>query len=134
MQRAVTKQHILVLEDDSSISELLDWILSDAGYDVTCVGSLKSARRECSVSLPDVIIADLLLPDGLGSDLVYEIRTRHNGNSPVSIVMSAVPQAGHHARAAGANLCLTKPFDLTELLDAISDLAATDPSDRPRSS
>jgi DNA-binding response OmpR family regulator len=126
MGLTAVKTHILVLEDDSSISELLNWILVDAGYEVTCVESLRDARRVCATMRPDVIVADLLLPDGLGSDLVYEITSTHNGNSPPSIVMSAVPQARQHADAAGAHLCLTKPFDLTELLDAIAGLAESD--------
>ena len=113
-------QHILVLEDDSSIAELLTWILSDEGYSVTWVSSLTEARRVCAQETPDVIIADLLLPDGLGSDLVHEITQERNGESPASIVMSAVPQAQQHADAAGAHLCLTKPFDLSELLDVVS--------------
>jgi DNA-binding response OmpR family regulator len=122
MERTAARQHILVLEDDSSISELLTWILTDAGYEVTCVASLRDARAACAETIPDVIIADLLLPDGLGSDLVDELTTKLNGEAPKSIVMSAVPQARRHAAAAGANLCLTKPFDLTELLEAISGL------------
>jgi DNA-binding response OmpR family regulator len=126
MGLTAVKTHILVLEDDSSISELLSWIFEDAGYEVTCVGSLREARRVCSTMTPDVIIADLLLPDGLGSDLVYEITSKYNGNSPPSIVMSAVPQARRYADAAGARLCLTKPFDLTELLDAIAGLTESD--------
>ncbi|MEX2425272.1 MAG: response regulator [Thermomicrobiaceae bacterium] len=130
MERSTAKKHVLVLEDDSSISELLNWILSDAGYEVTCVANLRSARKACATSMPDVVLADLLLPDGLGTDLVYEFSRNHNGNSPVSIVMSAVPQAGQHANAAGADLCLTKPFDLTELLDAISGLTETNLSNR----
>lgn len=126
MERNAERQHILVLEDDTSISELLTWILTDAGYEVTCVSSLREARRACSNSIPDVVIADLLLPDGLGSDLVYELKANLNGSAPRSIVMSAVPQANQHAHAAGANLCLTKPFDLTELLEAISGLNNSD--------
>ncbi len=126
MERTAARHQILVLEDDTSISELLTWILSDAGYGVTCVKSLREARKICSQQTPDVIIADLLLPDGLGSDLVYELRQEHNGSSPASIVMSAVPQAQRHADAAGAHLCLTKPFDLTELLDVISDFTSQD--------
>jgi DNA-binding response OmpR family regulator len=113
---------VLVLEDDASISELLNWILMDAGYQVTCVDNLQAARRECAQLMPDVIIADLLLPDGLGSDLVGEVNSASNGNSPISIVMSAVPQARRRAEAAGADLCLTKPFDLAELLESISEM------------
>jgi DNA-binding response OmpR family regulator len=126
MDRNAARHHILVLEDDSSISELLSWILSDAGYQVTCADTLREARRVCSEATPDVIIADLLLPDGLGSDLVQEVQLLRNGSAPASIIMSAVPQARSHANAAGASLCLTKPFDLGELLEAVSDFTGSD--------
>jgi DNA-binding response OmpR family regulator len=126
MERNAAQHHILVLEDDSSISELLTWILSDVGYRVTCVDSLREARRVVAEMKPDVVIADLLLPDGLGSDLVYDLKSKYNGDGPASIVMSAVPQARYHADAAGAHLCLTKPFDLNELLDVISGFTGSD--------
>jgi DNA-binding response OmpR family regulator len=125
MERIEIRKHILVLEDDTSIAELLHWVLTDAGYMVTCVDTLRAARRVCAQTKPDVIVADLLLPDGLGSDLVDELARTQNGRRPGSIIMSAVPQARRHAEAAGANICMTKPFDLSELLDAISGLSSS---------
>lgn len=113
---------ILVLEDDRSISELLVWVLSEAGYEVTAVSTVREAIRACRERLPDVIVADLLLPDGMGSELLDELRERSHGGGPPSIVMSALPNARRHADAAGARACLAKPFDLTELLDAVSRL------------
>jgi DNA-binding response OmpR family regulator len=118
--------HILVLEDDYSIAELLSWILTEAGYRVTCASSLQEAREAAELDKPDLIIADLLLPDGLGSDLLFEMARSHNGTRPPAIVMSALPQARQQAEAAGAQVCMTKPFDLTELLDAVSRLSDPD--------
>ncbi len=124
-QTGSEQQHILVIEDDESISELLYWILTDAGYQVTCAASLNDARKVIDDELPDLIIADLLLPDGLGSDLVSEIRRRFPDRGPDAIVMSAVPQAERHAAEAGARRCLTKPFDLGELLGIVADSAGS---------
>jgi DNA-binding response OmpR family regulator len=125
MDRATTdttQHHVLVLEDDSSISDLLYWILTEAGYEVSCAESLQAARQICRDRQPDMIIADLLLPDGLGSELIQEIEEMRSGSRPPAIVMSAVPEARTHAESAGAQLCLTKPFDLSEFLDAVSGL------------
>lgn len=113
---------ILVLEDDRSISELLVWVLSEAGYHVTAATTVREAIRICGEHVPDVVVADLLLPDGMGSELLEELRARADGEGPPSIVMSALPHARRHARAAGARHCLSKPFDLTELLDTVSRL------------
>jgi DNA-binding response OmpR family regulator len=120
---ATSNTHILVLEDDFSIAELLSWILTEAGYRVTCASTLQEAREIAENDKPDLIIADLLLPDGLGSDLLYEMARSHNGTRPPAIVMSALPQARQQAEAAGAQLCMTKPFDLAELLEAVDRLA-----------
>lgn len=122
MERSTEKKHILVLEDDSSISEILAWILTDAGYRVTSVTTVRDARRECEEALPDVVIADLLLPDGMGSELVEELGTRWGKSSPPTILMSAVPQVHRKAEASGASICLTKPFNLSELMDAVAHL------------
>jgi DNA-binding response OmpR family regulator len=119
---ATKQRHILVIEDDTSIAELLAWVLAEAGYRVSSAGSLREARRICGQFKPDVIVADLLLPDGLGSDLLYEMVNKHNGSRPPAIVMSALPQARQHADAAGAQVCLSKPFDLTEFLEAVRQL------------
>ena len=133
MDRATTvaaQRHVLVLEDDSSIAELLYWILTEAGYSVTCVERLDEARRICKESTPDMIIADLLLPDGLGSELLSEMGSERPDGHPPAIMMSALPQARHHAESVGAQLCLMKPFDLGEFLEAVSNLAvpAADPT------
>lgn len=114
---------ILVLEDDRSISELLVWVLSEAGYQVTAAATVSEAIRICRDRVPDVIVADLLLPDGMGSELLDDLRERRSGESPPSIVMSALPQARRRADEAGARHCLPKPFDLSELLDTVSRLA-----------
>lgn len=114
--------NILVLEDDRSISELLVWVLSEAGYQVTAVSTVREAIKVCREHVPDAIVADLLLPDGMGSELLNDLRESRDGESPPSIVMSALPHAHRHAEAAGARHCLQKPFDLTELLDTVSQL------------
>lgn len=115
--------YILVLEDDRSIAELLVWVLTEAGYNVTAASTVRDAIRICQDRIPDVIVADLLLPDGMGSELLDDLRSRLPGNVPPSIVMSALPHARRSADEAGARRCLPKPFDLSELLDAVSQLS-----------
>ncbi len=65
-------QHILVVEDEPDIARLIDLHLSDAGFDVehTARGGLERARRNGH----DLVILDLMLPDGDGLDICRALR------------------------------------------------------------
>jgi PAS domain S-box-containing protein len=64
--------HILILEDDESHAELIrrGFSSSSSKYRLTFVGNLKDARTVMEMDSPDLIIADWLLPDGKGIDIL----------------------------------------------------------------
>jgi DNA-binding response OmpR family regulator len=126
MERLIDARHklILVLEDDPAISELLELALTDSGSRVVTAASLREARKRCKERMPDLIIADLLLPDGLGTDLVQDLSYVDEDRRPPSIILSALSQAKNHARSVGADRCYMKPFDLDELHAAALELLA----------
>ncbi len=117
-----SKATILVVEDDPSIAEFLVWALSEAGFEVRSAPTIADALQALDGTSPDVVVADLLLPDGLGSDLVRQVRLRGNGDSVATVVVSAHPRAPEHAAAAGADACLPKPFDLDDFYRTIQAL------------
>lgn len=119
---------ILVVEDDASIAELITWALDDAGFEVRTAITVAEALRVCEQSLPDLIVADLLLPDGLGSELVCRIRERTGHHAVATLLMSAHPRAQEHASSAGADACLQKPFDLDEFFRKVEDLLGPGPA------
>lgn len=121
MQTVNDTQTILVVEDDKSIAELISWILSDAGFRVYTATTVAGALECADAVHPDLVVADLVLPDGLGSELVVLLR-RYAVEKPATLVMSAHPQAMEHAQRAGADACLPKPFDLDEFYDTVSQL------------
>jgi DNA-binding response OmpR family regulator len=113
---------ILLVEDDRAIADLICWALSDAGHEVRYAGSVSEARRLWRERLPDLLVADLLLPDGLGTEVIDEILQHADGLSPPSLVMSAMPQACEYASRAGADACMSKPFDIERLLGTVQQL------------
>ena len=112
-------RRILVVEDDPSIAELISWALDDAGFEVRTAPTLADALQTFEQTEPHLVVADFLLPDGLGSELVRRVRER---NAVATLVMSAHPRAREQAAAVGADACLQKPFDLDEFFQTVDHL------------
>ncbi len=109
-------KHILVIDDDIHISDMLFEILSKEGYKVSRAYSGTEAILFLSNQTPDLILLDLMLP-GLGGE---EVLKKINA-SPV-IVLSAKSDINDKVNLllGGAADYITKPFDTDELLARIS--------------
>ncbi|WP_454883753.1 nitrogen regulation protein NR(I) [Sphingomonas oryzagri] len=128
---------ILVVDDDAAIRTVVREALRRAGHVVETAGSVADMRRSLGSFAPEVLVTDVMLPDGDGLDLVPEILDRHPG-LPV-IVLSARNTLATAVRATeqGAFDYLPKPFDLEELCRAVSGalanrVAANDESESER--
>jgi two-component system KDP operon response regulator KdpE len=106
---------ILVVDDELAIQRALNATLTAAGYDVQVVGTCADALTQIALRPPDVVILDLLLPDGSGHDVCRDVRTW--SNVPILLV-SAVGDETEKVKAldAGADDYVTKPFGIDELL------------------
>lgn len=105
---------ILVVDDDPAILRAVDKGLSGAGFDVTGVATAREVLPEFQRVHPDVVVLDLLLPDGDGISLCAEIRKL--ATTPV-IVLSAIGDDERKVEAlnSGADDYLVKPFSMAEL-------------------
>ncbi len=61
---------VLIVEDDRDLAEVLSAGFAERGVETVLAGSCADARRFCEETLPDVILLDLILPDGCGAELV----------------------------------------------------------------
>ena len=109
---------ILVVEDDSEITELLNDVLGE-GYAVTCVSDAPAALACIEQESPDIVLTDCLLPGG-GASEIFE-KAKRSGCSVV--LMSGLPQALAGYEVLGFP-CLCKPFRITELLRTIEAVAS----------
>lgn len=117
----MTQGKILVVDDDDAIRLVIHEALSREGHDVRTAASVAEQAKILSQFEPDVLVTDVILPDGNGLDLVPEILARRP-DLPI-IVLSAQNTLATAVRATeqGAFEYLPKPFDLDELCQAVQD-------------
>ena len=113
-----TTQTVLLVEDDRGIRRFLRAALETEGWRVHETGTIEDGLAEAASHKPDLVIADLGLPDGDGVDFIRALRTW--SRVPV-IVLSARSDERDKVRAldAGADDYIEKPFGLPELLARI---------------
>lgn len=114
---------ILLIEDDQVLgSAVRDQIAAD-GYPVDWVMRLDDARDAMAVASYDLILLDLMLPDGLGLGCLRALRGR--GDVTPVIILTALDQVSDRIDGlnAGADDYLVKPFDLAELSARIGAVA-----------
>ena len=113
------KETILVVEDDVSIRTGLELNLRAEGYKVYSASDVASGRKLALRWTPDLIVLDLMLPDGSGLDVLRELR-RQELEMQV-LILSAMGQEANKVRGLklGADDYMTKPFGLSELLARI---------------
>jgi two-component system KDP operon response regulator KdpE len=106
---------VLLVEDDRNIRRFLRASLEAEGWRVFETETLKDGLAEAAAKKPDLVIADLGLPDGDGVDLIRALRT---GSHVPVIVLSARSEERDKVRAldAGADDYIEKPFGVSELL------------------
>ncbi len=106
----------LVVDDEMSILELLQLVLTSDGYEVrTALTAGEALAHVDNGFSPDVVLLDIMLPDMLGFDLVPILRAT-DGDMPIVFVTACDSPADRwHGLTVGDDY-ITKPFSIDELL------------------
>ncbi|HEU4528941.1 MAG TPA: response regulator transcription factor [Actinomycetota bacterium] len=108
------RPRILVVEDEEVISEPLAEYLERDGFDTEVTGTLAEARSALERSAPDVILLDVMLPDGDGRDLAREVRK--TSDIPIIMVTARSEEIDRVlGLELGADDYVVKPFSAREL-------------------
>lgn len=114
---------VLLVEDDKVLGQAIrDQIAAD-GHGVDWIQRLDAAASYMAGTSYQLILLDLMLPDGRGQDFLR--RLRRSGNDTPVIILSALDQLAERIEGlnAGADDYLVKPFDLDELSARLSAVA-----------
>ncbi|NVK36024.1 MAG: response regulator transcription factor [Rhodobacteraceae bacterium] len=111
--------HILLVDDDNRIRELLGRILVENGYRVTSAASAQDARRFLSGLSFDLLILDIMMPGETGLELARSLR--ETSSVPI-LMLTARSDTSERIEGleAGADDYLAKPFEPRELMLRIS--------------
>ena len=115
------RQTIVVVEDDQDLCALLDYNLGNSGYDVVTVHRLDGADQVIQDHRPDLIILDVMLPDGDGFEFCRSLRANAGTASIPVLFLTARSQEVDRVLGLeiGGDDYITKPFSPRELLARI---------------
>jgi DNA-binding response OmpR family regulator len=121
---AKTKTRLLVVDDDPSICQIYEEVLTGVGYDVTTAGSCAQAmeRMDALKGGAEVLLVDLGLPDGDGADFVRDSAAKY-GSRPTMYVSGWTDEFWQLQDAPGRWLIMRKPVPIKKLLAAVKWLA-----------
>jgi len=118
-------QSILVVDDDTSIRDIVVEILSDEGYEVRGFSNGLDALRALTEELPALVVLDMRMPVLNGWEFAREMRSR--GHDIPILVMTAAQDARAWAEEIGAVGYIAKPFEVDRLISAVANAITGSP-------
>lgn len=120
--------HVLVIDDDESITDLLRMVLQRRGYEVEAANDAEEALARVRPGVRQVILCDVRMPGMDGLALAGRIRAIAPDARIVLMTGSTTGRIDEEAQNAGVMRVLYKPFKgLHEIFDAVRDALAGDP-------
>ncbi len=113
---------IHVVEDDEDIRFIIEYLLIEAGYEVTTSGSAKDFFEKIAIQLPELILLDVMLPDGNGINICRTLKTDTRTSHISIIIMSAHAAERAVLEEACADGFISKPFDLDHMLSFVKQV------------
>lgn len=121
-QPHITKGHVLLVEDHPDIRALLSFMLDQTGHQLTSVESHGGALHKARVQKFDLCLLNRACPDGLGITLCRQLRHTYPGLPIVMYSTAALPTEQQAGLDSGARAYLTKPGDLFNIGNLVSEL------------
>jgi len=126
-KRGLSEPHLLVVDDDARLGELLRRYLSDSGFRVTIARDASEARAQLASFAFDLVVLDVMMPGESGLDLTRALR--REGRVPILLLTAmAEPEDRINGLEQGADDYLSKPFEPRELVLRIRNVLQRRPA------
>ncbi|TKC10909.1 response regulator [Pedobacter polaris] len=115
------KKSIFILDDTEDIREVITHILTDENYEVQGFATVEEFKKGILFAQPDLIILDVMLPDGNGIDVCDELKdNRRTQHIPV-LMMSANDYYSNAKQRCETEDFINKPFDVNDFIARVND-------------
>lgn len=124
---------VLIVEDDPASLDIFTTILRHGGYAVLTARTVAEGVQVALEHIPDLVVVDIGLPDGLGFGVLYEL-TDDPSTEHIPLVVCTVhvfEADQQRARRAGCDVFLRKPVEPRQLLAEIDRLLRAAPAASP---
>jgi two-component system phosphate regulon response regulator PhoB len=120
----MTKQRILIIEDERALTDVLSYNLQREGYETAVAHDGQEGLRKAQTLLPDFVILDLMLPILNGLEVCRELRAGDNTRSIPILMLTAKAEETDQVVgfSLGADDYVTKPFSVKVLVQRIKAL------------
>jgi two-component system response regulator PilR (NtrC family) len=106
---------LLIVDDEQSMLDFISLLLKEEGREIWTAASVEQARALLEEKEPDLVLCDIMMPDGNGLDLLKEIKENQAHTSVVMMTAYTSTRAAIEAMKLGAYDYISKPFDNEEL-------------------
>ena len=113
------KKCIYVVEDNPAIREIIEFLLTEELYEVKSCSNSKSFWLQMQSRKPDMIILDIMLPDGNGIDICSELKHNIKTHLIPVMMMSANNHLNFVKSKCTAEDFINKPFDLNDFANRV---------------
>ena len=108
------KKNVYIVEDNEDIRDLIGYILVGEHYEVTMYPDATSFTEAIALAQPDVIVLDIMLPDGNGMEVCKQLKADKQYAAIPVILMSANAQKKDMFNEACAEDFIAKPFNIDD--------------------
>jgi two-component system response regulator PilR (NtrC family) len=106
---------LLIVDDEESLLDMLCLLFGDQGYEVRRANSVEQARERLAGEDFDLVLCDILMPDGNGLELLREIKAESPRTAVIMMTAYTSSQSAIEAMKMGAYNYVSKPFNVDEL-------------------
>ncbi|MDC0709000.1 response regulator [Stigmatella sp. ncwal1] len=110
--------HVLIVDDERDLAELIDFNLQAAGFSTRVAATGEAALTAASEQTPQLVLLDLMLPDISGTEVCRQLRSNALTRDVLIVMLTAKGEEADRVRGfeVGADDYVTKPFSVRELV------------------
>jgi CheY-like chemotaxis protein len=120
----LTGLSVLVVDDEDAVRRMISRCLARNGLVAAQAESVTAAIEKVDAQHFDIVVTDMNMPGGSGSELIAYLTLQHPTTATIMVSGLGDPVLGDLTQSLGGDVFIPKPFDETELIEAVATAVA----------